>query len=215
VNNGNIPKRRGYHHGNLRAALISATLRAIADEGPEGFTLRDVARRAGVSPAAPYRHFADKDELLTAVASECMARLTAATAAAAAEAEPDPLSQFRANGVAYVQFAAAHPEHFRVIGIPGLSARLPPDDRARLEASKEAQRAAIIAAQKAGVIADIPIDELLLAANSLVHGLAHLIVEGQLGPVSPARARELAIASTGALGLGFIPRPDSPDWKTR
>src|SRR5678815_5715575 len=94
--------KRGYHHGNLRAALIKATLRAIAEDGPEGFTLRDVARRAGVSPAAPYRHFRDKDELLAAVAGECAERLGAAVDAAVAQASADALDQFRHVGIAYV-----------------------------------------------------------------------------------------------------------------
>jgi AcrR family transcriptional regulator len=213
VNNDNIVKRRAaYHHGNLRPALIAATLRAIADDGPDGFTLRDVARRAGVSPAAPYRHFADKDELLAAVASDCTGRLGAAVAEARARAHAHPLAQFRATGIAYIQFAAAHPEHFRAMTTPGLEARLPPEDRARLDEVKAAQRAELAAAQAAGHIAAIPLDELLLAANALVHGLAHLIVEGQLGPVDAVRATELAIAATRAIGVGFIPRTDGlPD----
>jgi AcrR family transcriptional regulator len=201
-----VKRRASYHHGNLRSALIAATLKAIAEDGPDGFTLRDVARRAGVSPAAPYRHFADKDELLAAVASECSARLAANVTAAMAAAEPNPLAQFRATGIAYIVFAATHPEHFRAMTIPGLQARLPPEDRAKVDANLAAQRAALAAAQAAGSIAAIPLDELMLAASSLVHGLAHLIVEGALGKVDAARATSLAIAVTGAIGVGFIPR---------
>jgi AcrR family transcriptional regulator len=211
VNNSNIPKkstgkRRAYHHGDLRRALIAATLEAIVDEGPEGFTLRDVARRAGVSPAAPYRHFTDKDQLLTEVAIECLARLGEEVAAAVAEAPPDALSQFRATGIAYVRFAAAHPALFRATTIPGMFDRLPPDHRARYLAQSAAQRAAIIAAQEAGEIARMPIDELLLAANTTVHGLAHQIVEGLHGEVDAARATALATAVTGVLGVGLYPR---------
>jgi len=209
VNNVNIPKR-AYHHGNLRAALIQATLRAIAEDGPDGFTLRDVARRAGVSPAAPYRHFRDKDELLAAVAAECAEQLGRMVAEAVAEAPADdPLAQFRQVGIANVAFAVAHPEHFRAMNLPGIASHLPAEQQQRLAASQEAQRRALAAAQEAGAIAPIPLDDLVLAATSLVHGLGHLIVEGQLGEVSPDRAREIAIAVTGVIGLGLLPRAAS------
>jgi AcrR family transcriptional regulator len=207
VNNVNIQRRRAYHHGNLRPALIAAALRAIARDGPDGFTLRDVARRAGVSAAAPYRHFRDKDELLAAVALECSDRLAAAVVAAVAGAPDDPLARFRAVGIAYIQFAAAHPEHFRALTLPGLRARLPDDHRRQVDALHQAQRQDLAAAQAAGVIAPIPLDDLLLAASALTHGLAHLIIEGQLGAVTPDRATELATAVTGAFGVGLKPRP--------
>lgn len=210
MNNVNIPPKRAYHHGNLRAALVQATLRAIAEDGPEGFTLRDVARRAGVSPAAPYRHFKDKDELLAAVAAECAERLGQMVSAAVAEAPPnEPLAQFRQVGIANVAFAVAHPEHFRALNVPGIASRLPEEQQRRLEAWHDDQRRALAAAQEAGVIAKIPLDDLVLAAAALVHGLSHMIVEGQLGEVSPARARELAIAATGVFGVGLMPRPDT------
>lgn len=209
MNNVNIPKR-SYHHGNLRAALIQATLRAIAEDGPDGFTLRDVARRAGVSPAAPYRHFQDKDELLAAVAAECADRLGRMVAAAVAEAPPDdPLAQFRQVGIASVEFAVAHPEHFRALNLPGVAARLPAEQQDRSGTWHDDQRRMLAAAQEAGVIAKVPLDDLVLAAAALVHGLSHMIVEGQLGEVSPARARELAIAVTGVFGLGLLPRSEA------
>jgi AcrR family transcriptional regulator len=211
VNNSNIPKRATYHHGNLRAALIKATLRAIAEDGPEGFTLRDVARRAGVSPAAPYRHFQDKDELLAAVAGECAERLAATTTAAvAAVPDADALERFRQVGIASVQFAVAHPEHFRALNIPGIAARMPPEQRAIMEDFDAEQRRSLAAAQEAGVIAPVSLDDLYLAANALVHGLGHMIVEGKLGEVSAARAKELAIAATGVLGIGLVPRDGKP-----
>ncbi len=210
MNNVNIPKR-AYHHGNLRAALLQATLRAIAEDGPDGFTLRDVARRAGVSPAAPYRHFKDKDELLAAVAAECAERLAKMVVEAVAEAPPDdPLAQFRQVGIANVEFAVAHPEHFRALNVPGIASRLPEEQQRRLAAWHDGQRRALLAAQEAGAIARMPLDDLVLAAASLVHGLGHMIVEGQLGEVSLARARELAIAVTGVLGIGLLPRPGAP-----
>jgi AcrR family transcriptional regulator len=205
VNNVNIPKR-SYHHGNLRQALVTSGMRALAEHGIDGISLRDVARRAGVTPPAVYRHFQDKDQLVDAIAAECMDRLYATIEEEVAKASDNPLARFRHSGIAYVQFAVAHPEHFRVIGIPGLRARLSSEQRAQLDERDRLQRADIQAGQAAEMIADIPIDELLLAANALVHGLAHRIISGELGDVSPARATRLAIAATGALGVGFIPR---------
>jgi AcrR family transcriptional regulator len=185
-------------------------MRALAEHGIDGISLRDVARRAGVTPPAVYRHFQDKDQLIDAIAAECMERLYSTMAEAIGKASDNPLARFRHAGIAYVQFAVAHPEHFRVIGTPGLLDRLSPEQRARVDAMERAQHDDIAAGQAAGHIADMPIDELMLAANSLVRGLAHRIVSGELGEVTPARATKLAIAATGALGVGFIPRAEPP-----
>jgi AcrR family transcriptional regulator len=160
-----------------------------------------------VSTSAPYRHFRDKDELLAAVAFECSERLGQTVIEAIASAAPDDaLDQFRRTGIAYVLFAWRHPEHFRALGIPNLASRLSPEQSAQVAAFHAEQRTALAAAQAAGTIAPIPLDEMLLAANSLVHGLAHLIISGQLGEVDEARVIELATAVTGAIGVGFIPR---------
>ena len=194
----------------MREALIKAGLRAVAEDGPEGFSLRDVATRAGVTPPAVYRHFRDKEELLAAIAAECSERLTATVADALADAPDDELGRFRQIGIAYVQFAVAHPEHFRALAIPGLLARLPAEQKAQMDAWHAEQVRGLEAAKAAGELADIPTEELLLAANSLVHGLAHMIVEGQLGPVDAKRATELAVAVTGAFGIGLIPRETRP-----
>jgi AcrR family transcriptional regulator len=194
----------------LREALIKAGMRAVAEDGPDGFSLRGVATRAGVTAPAVYRHFKDKDELLAAVAAECAERLAATVAAAVADVRGDSLARFRAVGIAYVQFAVAHPEHFRALTVPGLFSKLPAEQAGQMDAFAARQRLDLEAGQRAGEIADMPLDELMLAANSLVHGLAHLIVEGQLGPVDADRAKQLAIAATGAIGAGFIPRSSPP-----
>jgi hypothetical protein len=120
-------------------------------------------------------------------------------------AAPDhPLAKFRATGISIVRFATAHPEHFRVMCIPGIS----PHKRS----SYDEDRKRIADAQRGGLIASAPTDDVMLAANALVTGLAHLIIEGQLGPVDDKRATELAIAATAVLGVGLIPRDeDVPD----
>ncbi len=199
--------KRAYHHGNLREALIAAGLKELARSGPSEFSLREVARRVGVAPTAVYRHFAAKDDLLAAIAGECADRIaiTMQEAVAAAPAD-DPLERFRATGIAYVRFAVAHPEHFRVLGIPGLLERVPPDKLAAQQAWQAAEREVLARAQAHHQFSLIPLDEALLAASALVHGLAMMIVEGRLGEVDEGRATELAIIATRALGVGFLPR---------
>lgn len=200
--------KRTYHHGNLRTALINAALRELAHAGPDGFALRSVARRAGVSAPAVYRHFADKDDLLAAVARECADRLATAMMAAVEVAPPEPLERFRATGIAYVRFAVAHPEHYRVLSVPGLFERSTPEQRERAAAFQATQRDQLAAAQAAGQISDLPLDDILLAASCTMRGLAEMILDGQLGEVDDARATQLAITATAALGAGFWPRPE-------
>ena len=106
--------RAGYHHGNLREALIEAALALIPESGPLGFTFAEAARQAGVSPAAPYHHFKDKTELLEAVAHEGWDLLDAALAKAKAEA-PSPGEALNGLGVAYVCFARDNPALYRVM----------------------------------------------------------------------------------------------------
>ncbi len=192
-----MPPKASYHHGNLRPALVAAALKEIAREGPDGFSLREVARRAGVSAPSVYRHFKSKEDLLAAVAAECFERLDAAIVEALASAPDHPLEKFRARGIAIVVFAATNPEHFRALSLT--VKRTGPDP---------ADIAEIVAAQRAGMITDLPVTDVQIAANAMVTGLAHMIVEEQLGPVDAKRARELAIAVTGVLGLGLIPRAE-------
>lgn len=201
--------KASYHHGNLKAALIAAAFKELASEGLEGVSLRGVARRAGVSAPAVYRHFADKEALLVAIAAECAERLAATMVAAVAEAPEDPLERFRAVGIALVRFAVAHPEHFRALSTPGLADKIPEEQRARERAWQEAERRGLEVAQARGQIATFPLDELMLAANSMMMGLAHAIIEGRLGDIDDARATELATAVTGVLGHGLMPR-DNP-----
>jgi AcrR family transcriptional regulator len=205
-----LKSKRAYHHGNLREALIAAGLKELARSGPGAFSLREVARRVGVAPTAVYRHFAAKDDLLAAIAGECADRIaiTMQEAVASAPAD-DPLERFRATGIAYVRFAVAHPEHFRVLGIPGLLERVPPDKLAEHQAWQAAEREVLARAQAHDQFSLVPLDEALLAASALVHGLAMMIVEGRLGEVDEARATELAIVATRALGVGFLPRNEA------
>ncbi len=107
---GNTEKR-GYHHGNLRAALVHATRELLAWRGPKGFTLSDAARKAGVSAAAPYRHFADREALLAAVAQEGF-QLFGARIAEAVEGECDPQDALISMGRVYLGFAREEPGYY-------------------------------------------------------------------------------------------------------
>ncbi|CAN5880766.1 TetR/AcrR family transcriptional regulator [soil metagenome] len=200
--------KAAYHHGNLKQALIAAAMKEIAADGIEAFSLRGVARRAGVSAPAVYRHFADKEALLVAVATQCAERLGAVMVEAVNTAPAEPLEQFRATGIATVRFAVAHPEHYRLICMPGVLDAIPEPMRAKQKAFQDEQREKLREAQAKGLIADLPLDDLLLTAQATVSGLAHAIIEGRLGDIDDARAAELAIAVTGVLGVGLIPRDE-------
>ena len=203
--------KRGYHHGNLREALVAAGLRAIAEDGAASFSLRDVARRAGVTATAVYRHFTDKDALFAAIAVESLDRLRTTMDEAVAAAPADPLERFRATGIAYVRFAVAHPAHFLALCVPGMSERVPDEMKLAYAERQAAEAAEIMAGQAAGTIAPMPLDALFVSARAIVHGLAHMIVQGELGPVDATRAAELAQIVTGVLGVGLYPRRPPAD----
>src|SRR5271154_7127320 len=103
---------RGYHHGNLKEALVQAALNLIAQKGAAGFTFADAARMAGVSPAAPYRHFRDRDELLSSIAQRGFEQFEASLTAAWDDGRPDTVTAFERVGKAYLAFARAEPAYY-------------------------------------------------------------------------------------------------------
>src|SRR5437588_2651798 len=105
-------QRRGYHHGNLREALVEAALRLIAEKGPAGFTIAEAARDAGVSPAAPYRHFRGGEDLLADIALRGFERFAATLRGAWDEGRPDPVAAFERLGRAYLAFARDEPAYY-------------------------------------------------------------------------------------------------------
>jgi AcrR family transcriptional regulator len=165
-----------YHHGDLRRTLLDTALEAVGEQGPAALSLRDVARRAGVSHAAPTHHFRDKTALLTALAAEGWSLLADALGEAAADGR-----DFAELGVAYVVFATSHPAHFAVMRAPGLARGDDPDLEAAMERARAEMRAGVRRFE-AGSTRDA--DTTALAAWSLVHGLAALILEGAV-PLKP------------------------------
>jgi AcrR family transcriptional regulator len=201
-------RRRAYHHRDLRQALVAAALDAVREVGAERVSLRDLARRLGVSEAAPYHHFPDKDALLAAAAGEAAQLFLNALHAAVREAGNDQRRRFQLTGIALVRFAVTHPDHFRAIGLPAVNKRVPTEIRARVAAFYREEERRMRQAQAAGLFAPIPFDDLILAATSLVHGLAHLMIDGatDVAPGDVEHASRVARAVTAVLGLGLLPR---------
>src|SRR4051794_41920823 len=112
TNRGGDGGRRGYHHGNLREALVRAALDLIAQKGPAGFTFADAARWAGVSPAAPYRHFRDREALLADVSRRGFELFESALGRAWDNGRPDPYRAFENVGRAYLHFARSEPAYY-------------------------------------------------------------------------------------------------------
>jgi AcrR family transcriptional regulator len=187
-----------YHHGNLRRALLDAALDVIAETETTDFTMRELARRANVTHNAPYRHFATKTHLLAALAKEGFELLRER----GLEAEPrdgDPRSRVRALGVSYVTFAVENPHHFRLMfGTSMAVAREAHPELARAaEASFAQLRNAIETCRKVGILRrDVSTRHIGLVAWSLVHGLAALLVSGQItggGERLASLTRELGV----------------------
>lgn len=164
---------RAYHHGDLRRALLEAAVAAIDEAGPAALSLRDLARRAGVSHAAPTHHFGDKAGLLTALAVQGFDLLTEALRAAG-----DDLLDM---GTAYVDFAVRHRAHFEVMFRPDLYRTDDPEVRAARERSGAALRAGVSALPAERATPGEPRRD-VLAAWSIVHGFATLWLSGALPP---------------------------------
>ena len=192
---------RPYHHGNLKAALIQAALALISQVGPQAFTLREVARRAGVSHNAPYRHFRDKDELLAVVAVEGFERLTAAMKRSAARGS-NPAERFRLCGRGYVSFALRWPEHFLVMfDLPSSQEKYPEYADAGDEAFATLLTF-IVECQEAGVLTAGDPKPLALMAWSMAHGIAKLAASNHL-PFRAASVLDFADQATHVMMTGM------------
>lgn len=190
------PHRDGYHHGALREALIAAAEAVLAERGVEGFSLREVARRSGVSPAAPAHHFGDAAGLLAAVATQAFDGLTAALQAGNARGGDDPLERLVEQGLGYVGFALAHPGRFGLMFRCGVH---------RGEALEHSAQAAFLTLEQGirelcGLTGPAPLTpaqmQALLSVWSLVHGFAHLALAGQFDAQLPPGGRSALLRET-------------------
>jgi len=200
--------RRGYHHGNLREALIQAALDLIAAKGPAGFTFAEAARSAGVSPAAPYRHFRDRDALMADVARQGFERFEAFLTTAWNDGRPDTMTALGNLGKAYLAFARTEPAYYSAM----FEAGVPSEDHAALRLASDRAFAIVRKAAEAPC-ARLPQEKrppsLMVALHiwSLAHGIASLFARGDAGRRKlPMTAEDLLEAAVliylDGLGLG-------------
>ena len=196
---GSGPERRGYHHGNLREALVEATLALIAAKGTAGFTIAETARLAGVSPAAPYRHFRDADALLAEVAVRGFDRFAATLSKAWNNGAPDPIRAFEAMGRAYLGFARDEPAYYAAM----FEARLAQDDHPALREAGD-RAFAVLREGAETLTARLPREvrppSLMMALHvwALSHGIASLFVRPD-----PSR-RKLPMSAEDLLEAGVL-----------
>jgi len=175
-------RRDTYHHGDLKRALTDAALALVREKGPKGFSLSEAARRAGVSVAAPYRHFADKAQLLAAVAEQGFIQLHEALTAAG-DSVSDPKNRVIELARAYVRWAVAHPDYYQVMfGAETIKAEHPGLLLAGTRAFDDLLDA-ITACQELGMMRGLDPCEIAGPMWSLVHGVASLAIGGDLHQV--------------------------------
>lgn len=202
--------KRGYHHGNLRQALVDASLDLITTHGPTGFTLSEAAKAADVTPAAVYRHFAGRDDLIAEVARQGYDIFAALMEFAYNDGKPTALAAFEATGRAYLAFARKYPGHYMAMFESGLSLAAHGD-------------LALVAARARGVLEQaaerlsLQLDPAkrppatMFSAHvwALSHGVVELYMRGSAGARTPFSPEDLLEAGIGIYlrGLGLLP-PD-------
>lgn len=205
-----MPKR-GYHHGNLRQALIDAALLLIAEKGPTGFTLSEAAKKAGVTPAAVYRHFEGREDLIAECARQGYEIFGDLMSFAFDDGKPTAMAAFEATGRAYLAFARKYPGHYVAMFESGISVNRTPELAA---ASAKARGVLEHAAQK--LSENIPPEKRPPAAMfsahiwALSHGVVELFARGAPGTQSPYPPEDLLEAGIGIYlrGLGLIDPDD-------
>jgi AcrR family transcriptional regulator len=189
---------RGYHHGNLKEALIRAALELIAQKGPAGFTFAEAARWAGVSPAAPYRHFRDRDELLIDVARRGFDRFAVTLESAWDGGRPDAFKALDRLGKAYLRFARSEPAYYSAM----FEAGIPPEASAELKEAGQ-RTFAVLRTATERLVANIPARNrppvlmMTLHIWAVSHGIASLFGRGDAArrsfPMSPEDLLEAAL----------------------
>jgi AcrR family transcriptional regulator len=189
---------RGYHHGNLKETLIRAALDLIAQKGPAGFTFAEAARWAGVSPAAPYRHFRDRDELLADVARRGFDQFEAVLTRAWDGGRPSAFTAFDRVGKAYLRFAKEEPAYYSAM----FEAGIPPEVSPELHAAGE-RAFAVLRSATEHLVASMPAKNrppvLMMALHiwALSHGIASLFGRGDAArralPIAPEELLEAAV----------------------
>jgi AcrR family transcriptional regulator len=200
--------KQGYHHGNLRQALVDAALTLIEAQGPQGFTLSDAAKSAGVTPAAVYRHFGGRDDLIAECARQGFDIFADLMEHAYAGGKPTALAAFEATGRAYLAFARKFPGHYKAMFESGISLNSSPTLAHAAERSRSVFTRAAEALSK-----HIPVDRrpppAMFAAHiwAMSHGVVELFTRGARSPFPPEDLLESGIGIY-LRGLGLLP-PDA------
>jgi AcrR family transcriptional regulator len=200
--------KRGYHHGNLRQALVDAALELIETRGPTGFALSEAAKRAGVTPAAVYRHFSGREELIAEVARQGYEIFADVMDYAYQDGQPSALAAFEATGRAYLAFARKHPGHYIAMFESGLSVNASP------ELAQAAGRARGVLERAAEQLSQhIPPEKrpppAMFSAHiwAMSHGVVELFARGAPGSRAPFPPEDLLETGIGIYlrGLGLLP----------
>ena len=203
--------KRGYHHGNLRQALVDAALDLITQKGPQGFTLSEAAKAADVTPAAVYRHFAGREDLIAEAARQGYEIFAALMDYAYDGGRPSALAAFEATGRAYLAFARKYPGHYQAMFESGLSLGAHPD-----LASVAARANGVLEKAATSLSEQIPPDRRpppsMFSAHiwALSHGVVELFARGSPGTKSPFPPEDLLETGIGIYlrGLGLL-APDA------
>lgn len=202
--------KRGYHHGNLRQALVDAALKLVEEKGPQGFTLSEAAKAADVTPAAVYRHFAGRDDLMAEVARQGYDIFGALLEYAFNDGKPTALAAFESTGRAYLAFARKYPGHYQAMFESGLSLNAHP------ELALVAQKARAVLEKAAAALSEQmpegrrpPATMFSAHVLAMSHGVVELYMRGAPGAQSPFTPEDLLEAGIGIYlrGLGLLP-PD-------
>ncbi len=200
--------RKAYHHGNLKQALVEATLSLIQEKGPTGFTLAEAARQAGVSPAAPYRHFKGREDLIAEVARQGYILFAEQLETAYNRGKPTPLTAFEAVGRAYLDFARTRPGYYIAMFESGVSTVGNPDLN-----MVENRAMAVLTQAAENLFEHLPKSQRPPATMvshhiwAMSHGVVELFARGEPGGRAPFSPEELLESGIGIYlrGLGVIP----------
>lgn len=203
--------KRGYHHGNLRQALVDAALDLIEEKGPTGFTLSEAAKRAGVTPAAVYRHFSGREDVIAEAALQGYHIFSDVMEFAYESGQPSALAAFEATGRAYLAFARKHPGHYIAMFESGISVNHSPE-----LAAVSARARGVLERAAADLSQHIPEGKrpppAMFSAHvwALSHGVVELFARNSPGTQSPFPPEDLLESAIGVYlrGLGLIP-PDT------
>jgi AcrR family transcriptional regulator len=203
-----VKKGSHYHHPDLREAMIRVAEQLLESDGPNGWTVRAAARIAGVSSGAPYRHFADKDTLLAAVAERGFNQLREEIEARLAVVDETPVSRLSALGEAYVSFAVSSPGRYQIMfGRDIFDRKLHPSLCSAADRTFEALREEMQRAQARGALRnDQPADSIAAAAWAMIHGLADLLLSGRLHDVADGDQHKLVLVLGRTMFEGLLAR---------